>query len=138
MRRYDVASCIPILLVLSFAWAALPAGADTTYLYPDADTFIVSNDPNQNHGSNTGLMVGKLSNGGHLHARIRFSGVPSGASIQSATLRLYRTMGPGSLVLAVQSASRSWQENTLTWNTDGSTNRWTTPKTTFSMVNQTG
>ncbi len=132
MSRYKFSWVLLILLLTGFV-VLLPslsilATADTIDLYPAADTFIVSNQPDTNFGSNTGLMVGKLSNTGLLHARIRFSGIPDGAAIQSATLRFYRTMGSGSHTLAVQSASKSWQESTLTWNTDGSTNRWTTPK----------
>jgi len=142
MSRYKFSWVLLILLLTGFV-VLLPslsilATADTIDLYPAADTFIVSNQPDTNFGSNTGLMVGKLGNTGLLHARIRFSGIPAGASIQSAYLRLYRTMGSGSHTLAVQSASRSWQESTLTWNTDGSTNRWTTPNSTYAMSNQTG
>lgn len=142
MSRYKFSWVVLILLLTGFV-VLLPslsilATADTIELYPAADTFIVSNQPDTNFGSNTGLMVGELSNTGLLHARIRFSGIPAGASIQSATLRLYRTMGSGSHTLAVQSASRSWQESTLTWNADGSTNRWATPKSTYGMSIQTG
>ena len=142
MSRCKFSWVLLILLLTGFV-VLLPslsilATADTIDLYPAADTFIVNNQPDTNFGSNTGLMVGKLSNTGLLHARIRFSGIPAGASIQSAYLRLYRTMGSGSHTLAVQSASRSWQESTLTWNTDGSTNRWATPNSTYAMSNQTG
>ncbi len=114
------------------------SGPVTVYLSPDADTFIMGDDPNQNHGSNTALMAGILSAGLPLQTRIRFNEIPAGADIQSATLRLYRTMGPGSFVLSVQLASRSWSEDTLTWNTDGATNRWTAPLTTQSVINETG
>jgi hypothetical protein len=142
MSRYNLSWVLLILFLTGFV-VLLPslsilATADTIDLYPAADTFIVSNQPDTNFGSNTGLMVGKLGNTGLLHARIRFSGIPAGASIQSAYLRLYRTMGSGSHTLAVQSASQSWQESTLKWNTDGSTNRWATPNSTYAMSNQTG
>ena len=142
MSRYKFSWVLLILFLTGFV-VLLPslsilATADTIELYPAADTFIVDNQPDTNFGSSTGLMVGQLSNTGLLHARIRFSGIPAGASIQSATLRLYRTMGSGSHTLAVQSVSRSWHESILTWDTDGSTNRWTTPKSTYAMSNQTG
>ncbi len=142
MSRYKFSWVLLILLLTGFV-VLLPslsilATADTIDLYPAADTFIIHNQPDTKFGSSTGLMVGTLSNTGVLHARIRFSGIPAGATIQSATLRLYRTMGSGSHTLAVQSASRSWQESTLTWNTNGSTNRYTTPKSTYVMSNQTG
>ncbi|MHC4752127.1 MAG: DNRLRE domain-containing protein, partial [Planctomycetota bacterium] len=126
------------LLVAATIAVNSPACADTVQLYPDADTFISSNYPDNNYGGSTALLVGKPSGGGNQHARIRFSGIPSGATMNSATLRLYRYTGIGAFTLAVQSASRSWSENTLTWNTSGSTNRWTTPEATYYMSNITG
>ena len=130
--RHVLLACISILIV------TVPALAETSYMYPVADAFIISNDPNQNFGSGTGVMVGKLTNGGDVHARIRFDGIPTGVNVESAKLRLYRTMGPGAYTLAVQIASQSWQEGTFTWNTPGSTNRRTTPNSTAAIGQTTG
>jgi len=125
-------------LTVFFLGMTSPVAGTTIQLYPDADTFISSNYPDKNYGGSTALLVGKPSSGGNRQARIRFSGIPSGATINSATLRLYCYTGNGAFTLAVQSASRSWSENTLTYNTDGSTNRWTAPKSTYYMSNITG
>jgi len=127
-------------LFLVFLFPTNPAAADTISLSPAADTMISARWPSDIYGASTGLMVGRTSNAepNAHHTRIRFSGIPSGADIQSAELRLYRTMGSGSHTLSVQSASRSWSENTLTWNSSGSTNRWITPNSTYNMSNQTG
>ena len=107
-------------------------------LYPNADTFIDSNYPTSNYGGSTGLLIGKPWGGGERMDRVSFSGIPSGATINSATLYLYRYSGEGAFTLSVQSASRSWSENTLTWDTDGSTARWTTPESTYYMGSTTG
>ena len=119
------------LYFLPFVFVLLtnPAAADTITLYPAADTMISERWPSDIYGAGTGLMVGRTSNAepNACHSRIRFSGIPSGAKIQSAVLRLYRTMGNGSHTLSVQSASSSWNESTLTWNSPGSTNRYSTP-----------
>ena len=107
-------------------------------LYPDADTFIDSSYPTSNYGASTGLLVGKPWGGGERMDRVSFSGIPSGATINNATLSLNRYSGEGAFTLAVQSASRSWSENTLTWDTNGSTSRWTTPESTYYMGATTG
>ena len=130
---------VPFIVCLSFATLCISgvSKAETVYLSPDADAFINGGDPNQNHGSNTALMVGELSSGGNLQTRIRFDGIPTGANIESAELRLYTTMGSGSHTISTQLASQPWSENTLTWNTSGSTGRWTSPNTTYSMSSST-
>jgi hypothetical protein len=114
------------------------AAANTIYLYPDADTFISSDNPDHNYGDEVVIWVGKSNSGGFEEARIRFSGIPAGATINSATLRLYRYTGIGAFTLAVQSASQSWSENTLTWHTEGSKSRWPTPISTYYVSDTTG
>ncbi|MCJ7670348.1 MAG: DNRLRE domain-containing protein, partial [Dehalococcoidia bacterium] len=114
-----------------------PVLATTVYLYPDADTFISSDNPYRNYGDEVVIWVGKSSNSGIEEARIRFSGIPVGATINNATLRLRRYTGIGAFTLAVQSASQSWLENSLTWHTDGSRSRWITPKSTYYVSDTT-
>ena len=111
--------------------------AETIYLYPDADTFIYEKYPDSNYGSYEWLMVGESDEEYLLQSRVRFAGIPSGVTIESAYLGFYDVGASGSLTLCVQMASRSWQENTLTWNTEGSTYRWTTPNSTYSLTDST-
>ena len=118
--------------------SSTPATASTVSLRPVADTYIYRDLPEQNYGSSTELMVGRLTELGWLETRIRFSGIPSGALIQSATLLLYIQAGTGIQTVSVQCASSSWEENTLTWGTPNSQARWGTPNSPFMARSQTG
>lgn len=117
---------LKIALLYCFIQAAI---ADTIVLYPDADTYISSAQPNSNFGSNTTLMVGKMSTGEQYHTFLHFNGIPTGVRIQSAylSLKLTTNINDSPPLLDVKSSSLAWSENNLTWNNAGSANCWNKP-----------
>ena len=121
------------LISLSFFSITTFARSENVIMWADliGDTFINDSSKDENYGSNTGLMVGTLSNGGTLITRILFNNnlEGTGATINSATLKLYRNNGSGSFTLDVKCASKQWHESTLIWNTEGSASAFLSPKT---------
>ena len=83
---------------------------------PDADTFVRSDDPTAHPGSKTSFSVDGSPT---KHGLVRFtvSGVGS-ATIQSVELRLYCLEGSDQGGDFLSIADNSWQENTVTWNTE--------------------
>jgi hypothetical protein len=83
---------------------------------PDADTFVRSDDPTAHPGSKTSFSVDGAPT---KHGLVRFtvSGVGS-ATIQSVELRLYCLDGSDQGGDFLSMADNSWQENTVTWNTE--------------------
>ncbi|MDP9301240.1 MAG: DNRLRE domain-containing protein [Actinomycetota bacterium] len=83
---------------------------------PDADTFVRSDDPSHSFGSKASFSVdGSPTKHGLL--RFTVSGVGSG-TIHSATLRLYCLDASDKGGDFYRVANNSWQENTVTWNTE--------------------
>jgi hypothetical protein len=102
-------------------FAALPllcttyAHADTTTFTPEADSYVSSDQPSANFGLATQLQV----NGGSptKRAYLRFNvALPSGAQVNSATLRLYTSVAMSTAgFYAYAVADNSWGETTLTY-----------------------
>ncbi|MDP9302285.1 MAG: DNRLRE domain-containing protein, partial [Actinomycetota bacterium] len=83
---------------------------------PDADTFVRSDSPTAHPGSKTSFSV---DNSPIKHGLLKFtvSGVGSG-TIQSVKLRLYCLDASDQGGDHYRVADNSWQENTVTWNTE--------------------
>jgi hypothetical protein len=111
---------VTLALGCAFPVHSIPAEAATVPLLPEADTWVSSDAPSTNHGSDTTLQIG-----GHLTAvdrrsYLRFNGtVPPGAVVTRTTLRIYFDSAPsGGYQLRITNPPNStWGEGTATWNT---------------------
>ena len=101
------------MLTLSslFALASITAIAQAP---PSADTFVTSATPNINYGSGIGLIVGP---GTETYIQFNLAGVPAGATVSKATLRLYVDAVGKAGSFDVYQLNSSWNENKLTYNT---------------------
>ncbi len=81
---------------------------------PAADTFVSSSTPKLNYGPSIILAVGPGTNS---YVQFNLSGIPAGATISKATLRLYVDAVSGSGTLDVFQVTSSWGENKVTYNT---------------------
>jgi hypothetical protein len=81
---------------------------------PSADTFVSSSTPKINYGPAIALVVGP---GTTSYVRFNLAGIPAGASISKATLRLYVDAVAKAGKFDVYQLNSSWAENTLTYNT---------------------
>jgi Collagen triple helix repeat (20 copies) len=109
-------------------WLALLSLPLLAQAPPSADTFVSSSTPKINYGSTIALAVGP---GTTTYVRFNLAGIPAGASISKATLRLYvDAVGkPGNF--DVYQLNSGWAENTLTYNTPP-------PPLGLSVTNGTG
>ncbi len=120
-----------LLLERALTWAAdllpappppgsgpLPASADTSILEDATDNF-----------GTQGLRLGRTGGQGNkLHSLLHFnlSGIPSGALINSATLRLYASARTGSTPFSIDlhRVTQDWTELGATWNEAASPVPW--------------
>src|ERR1700722_3976031 len=79
-----------------------------------ADTFVSSSTPKLNYGPSIILAGGAGTNS---YVQFNLSGIPAGASISKATLRLYVDAVSGSGTLDVFQVTSSWGENKVTYST---------------------
>ena len=107
LRNFRVAG----LTVALFAAMCTPLLAQSP---PSADTFVRSGTPKMNYGPSIILAVGPGSNS---YVQFNLSGIPAGANIGKATLRLYVDAVSGSGTLDVFQVTSSWTENKVTYNT---------------------
>src|SRR5450432_1079141 len=109
-------------------WLALLSLPLLAQAPPSADTFVSSSTPKTNYGSSIALLVGS---GTTSYVRFNLAGIPAGASISKATLRLYvDAVGkPGKF--DVYQLNSGWSESTLTYNTPP-------PPLGLSVTNGTG
>lgn len=111
-------------------WAE-SAFSGTLTLPPYSDTYIANDAPTTNYGDLYSMQISDDNSPASIKRmliRFYFSGLPAGASIQSATLTLRnRTVfeGPGYVVQACRLTQTSWDELDATWNVYG-TGSWTT------------
>ena len=80
---------------------------------PSADTFVSSTYSKTNFGA-----VGSLNVGGGSTSYVQFnlSGIPIGATVTKATLRLYVDLVISNGTFDVYQVNKSWGESTLTYN----------------------
>ena len=94
-----------------------------------ADNWIVANSgANINRGADVNVAIRAVSDYGIYRFPIfaaEGGPVPNNATIQSATLSLYKAYGPDA-VMRAQRLTRAWTEMGSTWNSTGTVN-WTTP-----------
>ena len=106
-------------------------------LLPSEDTFVSASNPKLNYGTSPILVV---QPGSVVYLKFDLSSLPSGTSIQRATLRLYvdALVKPGTF--DVFPVLGEWSENTLTYSSDppglgSSATGRTMPVTSFSLNN---
>jgi len=80
---------------------------------PSADTFVSSATPKLNYGPSIILAVAPGTNS---YVKFNLSGIPIGASISKATLRLYVDAVGKNGIFDVYQLNGSWGEGTLTYN----------------------
>jgi hypothetical protein len=81
---------------------------------PSGDTFVSSATPKLNYGPSIILAVAPGTNS---YVKFNLSGIPIGASISKATLRLYVDAVGKNGIFDVYQLNGSWGEGTLTYNT---------------------
>ncbi len=110
-------TCVPRPIRTAFScllWLALLSLPLLAQAPPSADTFVSSSTPKFNYGSSIALVV---CQGSTSYVQFNLSGIPAGASISKATLRLYVDAVAKSGKFDVYQLNSSWAENTLTYNT---------------------
>ena len=100
-------SIAAVLTILSFA--TVTAGAQAP---PSADTFVSSVAPTKNFGSGALLAVQSGSTG---YIRFDLSGVPAGATLSKATLRLYVNSYSQAGAFDVYEIDSPWSEHALSF-----------------------
>ena len=95
--------CITFLSCIAFAQSAPPT----------ADTFSNSGARNQNYGAQTALVV---QQGASSYLKFNLGTLPSGVTINKATLRLYVDVVDANGSFDVYRLNNSWNEGTLTYN----------------------
>jgi len=118
-RRIAVPVVFSVYLLVTSVSATLisvPPNADTYVEFGDFD------DPSATHGSETALGLGRSSVFTDFAILIQFdlSAVPSGATINSATLRMFpatNTYGPTDDQFELSYIAESWNENTVSGDT---------------------
>lgn len=108
--------------------AALAAQPLLAQAPPSADTFVSSSTAKTNYGSSIALVV---CQGSTSYVQFNLAGIPAGASISKATLRLYVDAVAKAGKFDVYQLNSSWAENTLTYNTPP-------PPLGISVTNGTG
>src|SRR5437870_4799249 len=106
------------LILFTFVVLSDQSGGAVTYTatFPAAeDTYVKNTRATTNYGQDTTLQA--VMDPSIKRALIRFSvtGIPSNATIQSATLRLF-VVDESNQSGSVQRVNGSWSENTTTWN----------------------
>ncbi len=89
--------------------------------YTAADAILRASNPTTNYGNVNPLDVGKFSGSQRKSlARINQGVVPTGATITSASLTLFKQSGTGSGTMTLYRATAPWAETSVTWNSFGS------------------
>ncbi|MFC1560004.1 DNRLRE domain-containing protein [Candidatus Margulisiibacteriota bacterium] len=104
----------------SSAAVAVTWESHTVYLTPEACTVVGSMAATTNWGATAVCGVGiRTSDGSRLLSYVRFdlSSIPSGASIEAASLTIYVTEYSGSIDNKIKIITGSWVETVVTYNT---------------------
>ncbi len=94
------------------------ASATSIIITSSEDAYVYLNSPDSNYGTGDVFVDGKDTKRG-LYT-FDLSSIPSGATIQSATLSLYATTVIRSYAVEAHGATSTWSESSVTWNTQPS------------------
>ena len=88
-------------------------------LYP-ADTYVDQGSPSSNYSGTLAMSAGRYSSGSYYSQRallqFNLSGIPSGAIVTSAQLKVYRTASAANPSLYVARNTGTWTPSSVTWN----------------------
>lgn len=141
-KHYRLEVALALFLVISLLFSSFPrqlvppARADSSTLSVSRDAHIQEDDPTANFGSANDLKVRSKSEGNNRRALVEFdlSAIPSGAFIESATLRVFMNNAPGiSRTYEVHRLTKNWVESQVTWNKRTGAS-WTTPGGDFDAT----
>ena len=109
-----------IPLFFFFLFLSMPAMASTITLDSSndlSDSYMAEAAPTTNYGT-TYFMSVTTQPSSNYYSIIKFntSLIPSGATINSATLYLYKRVGPVSRYHQIYNVSNAWNETNITWN----------------------
>src|SRR5215470_7422069 len=99
-----------LLMWLQVSFIALPLLAQAP---PSADTLVNGVYPGTNFGAVNSLAVGPNSTS---YIQFNLSGIPAGATVSKASLRLYVDLVTKSGKFDVYQVTKNWGENTLNYN----------------------
>ena len=105
---------IRLLMSVALMTLAYTTSAASAQAPPTADTFVSSNSPAKNFGSQPLLAV---QPGASSYIRFNLSGLPSGATVSRATVRLFIDAVSQAGSFDVYEIDQPWTENSLTFNT---------------------
>lgn len=118
--------------------SAKPANSVTQILDTVADTDIYEGAQNVNYGTSIDIVAGRDIAGKQDKILIRFdlSGLPAGATITSATLRLnlVGTSGTGTFNIGLYKIIKSWVETTATWSNFSASGNYDTTRQAVTSV----
>jgi N-acetylneuraminic acid mutarotase len=97
----------------SLLWLVLVSPSLLAQAPPSADTFVSSAYAKTNFGSVGTMNVGAGSTG---YVQFNLSGIPTGATVTKATLRLYVDLVISNGTFDVYQVNKSWSESALTYN----------------------
>jgi hypothetical protein len=107
-------SAVSMIAVIAMTAAfEAPASAATVTVAANADSLVLSTDPNANRGGSTFLKI--RNNTKITYIRFNVPALAAGETVKSATLRVYAT--PSGCTLGVEvlrAANDSWGEKTIT------------------------
>jgi hypothetical protein len=111
------AAIVSALSVLSLIVVTPAARAETLTLSPSADVYTLKSSPGSNFGTVTTLRV--RDPGVRSYLQFNVTGIPSGASVSAATLRLYSPTGDKCTTTGIgtdvyRAGSDGWTETTVT------------------------
>ena len=101
-------------IVLAFSLCLFSSLSLLAQAPPSGDTFVSSTTPKHNYGPSITLVV---CAGSTSYVQFNLSGLPAGASVTKASLRLYVDAVAAKGSFDVYQLNSSWNENTLTYNT---------------------
>jgi hypothetical protein len=89
-------------------------------LYPTADTYVSSNDPDTNYSAENSLTVGQSNSTGTVYrsfVKFDMSQIPAGCRVVSARLELNANYLPfADVEIGAWTTSENWDESEVTWN----------------------
>ncbi len=117
-------SLIAVVVLLAFlvdafhlAHVAHAATTTVTTIVASADTYVDSNNPGANYGSSLTAAVHSGTPTRRALFRFSLSGIPAGAQISSAVLKLYVSSDGSSVSGSVKTVGGSWSEGTVSYST---------------------